>query len=57
MEIVKGSGSGLPGGLHLALWKCKKEGSEGFWGFVIWMYASSAISKKIFVKGSGSVVG
>ena len=54
---MKGSGSGLPGGLHLVFWKFKTERSEGFWGFVIWIYASSAISKKNVVKDSGGVAG
>ena len=56
-KTVKGSGSGLPGGLHLVFWKFKIEKYEGFWGFVIWMYASSAISKKNVVKVLGRLWG
>jgi hypothetical protein len=42
------------GGSSFGLWKFKIDGNEGSWGFVIWVYASSAISKKNVVKASGS---
>jgi hypothetical protein len=42
------------GGSSFGLWKFKIDGNEGSWGFVIWVYVSSAISKKSVEKASGS---